>query len=969
MSASASATGSRTLLADIAPETPALDRRAVASALRFALAETAAGGHKLVILAGESGSGKTTLAHELLPPVRERGGMLIESRIESLSWGSPLDSLLLGLSQLSQALCQQLSDSGLSGREALLELGTRLGLIQTSSNELDLTQALQLQLLAGELLSHASRELRPLVWIIDGVDQLDQDALAVLDYLIENRSTPYLMILLCVRDAQLPMLVRWQMHELSQLYQLAPFSIRDTMTWLVEEQNINPRLAAEIAPFLQQTCQGNLQLCRFLLDSLAAHNLLSPVPDAQWAQRLQQISLQLRVPEAENHFREQLLQLTETGLEMLQTASLIGLEFDARILHDYLPESAVLEHLALASGYGLIEHLGGTVWRFIHPHLQRLAQQSCPHQHEAELHARLAYRMMKLPQYALQALRHAQQAGPALTQADRVKYAQRGAQVASEILQQGSPLHAAQILEQMMALLGPRLWLDEVSLSEQMIDLWCACLQEPNQYREVLVVQKNLPAEASAQVRYTLSACRQRLALLTQDYAGLFGTAEDALGSLGQDLSTQTPYWSLVRELVLAGWERLRYRPAQQACGQNTPMDSVLRAQRVLAALYGPGLLARPTALAAVTVRQLRLQHRYGRSPHDVVAKIGAALALTALRRYAAAFKLADVAEAEAAALDENQVLWPRHQVPILSLGLIQPWRAGLQQLLPNLWRWQQNALLEGDFEYAGYASMFYIGHSLLNGSPLQHLEREAAKVEDDLRHTRQLQLLPMSNAFRQALYGLAHTSDNPPWLGIGAFLTQEGFAALMQRDDALNLCHFHLLSALTATYCGASDAALSQLAVGWQRHTAVRGSILAALMQYLQGLNGCRMGQYDGPWARRRLNRIRQRLQQWAALNPALFACKAALLEAQYAGRFAEFEQAQAAFLAAIELARQQQQHHDYALATLLYGEYLFGQQHFHHARQLINLAVTQYEHWGAHGVAHYLERRYGNFLLPPRR
>ncbi|WP_410499403.1 AAA family ATPase [Chitinibacter sp. S2-10] len=934
-----------------------LTRRALGSELRFALAETAAGGSKLVMLVGESGSGKTQQAQQLLPHVRQRGGMLIESRIESLNWSNPLDSLLLGLSQLSQPLTRQLSNPGLSGQEALLDLVRRLRLSEQVTGDIDLSQALHLQLLVGELLSYACQQLRPLVWIIDDVDLLDQDALAVIDYLIEHRATPYLMLLLCVENEHLPVVQRWQSHERCQVFRLAPFSVRDTVAWLIEEQGINPRLAAEIAPHLQQTCQGNLQLCRFLLDSLAAYDLLTPVQDDQWPQRLQQISLQLRTPEAEAFFESKLRALPETCLEILQSASLIGLEFDARLLHDYLPLSAVQEHLELAQQQGMVEAQSGDIWRFIHPHLMRLAQHTFEFLTEAELHARLALRMLNYPNFALQALRHAQQAGGLFDRDEKNRFAQQSLQIAAQVLLQGSPLHAGQILEQLMALLGEGVWREQPALGEQLAELWCSTWQEPGQLIDVIALRRNVPLGASKRVDYLLAATQLRLALLAHDYPSAFSAAEQALDALGVPMALDDGIGELFSQGVQWLWRRY-IRPVRQQLSDHAAVN---QAQEILTDLLGPCFFSRPKLLPAIALKQLSLTMKHGACPASAAAMICGAMLLAALHRYEQAFALAERAQQMSQSLTGDR---QRHRVPIFDLGFIQPWHTNLQQLLPDLWRWQQNAQAQGDFEYAAYGSLFYLGHSILNGSPLLHLEKEALKIEEDLRYTRQQHLQPMAAVFRQFVYGLVRSNDAQPWLGRSEFITPQMLEQLAARNDSLTLFMHYLCAGHGAIYCGNNDAGELLLEQAAVHLPSVRGSVIEALFHVLTLLNRCASAQPLSAWARWQLRRGIDQLKQWAQMNPILFASKLQLLQAQLAQRERRFEAAQRHYLAAIESARLYQRNHDQAIATLYYARFLLSRQQFHHARKQFRLAMSQYELWGAAGVSAYIRRTYGAFL-----
>ncbi|QLG88755.1 AAA family ATPase [Chitinibacter bivalviorum] len=938
-----------------AAEPELLERRSATNQLRFALAETAAGAGVLAMLVGEAGSGKTRQAHDLLPFVRQRGGMLIESRIESLNWSNPLDSLLLGLSQLALPLCKQMIDPGLTGQEALLEMARRLGLIDSVS-ALDLTQALSVQLLVGELCSLAASQLRPLVWIIDDVDLLDPDAMAILDYLIEHRSIPYLMLLMCVRDERAPMIQRWQAQAHCQVFRLEPFSVRDTVSWLIEEQHLSPRLAAGIAPYLQQTCQGNLQLSRFMLDSLAAHDLLKPVAETQWPQRIQQIALQLRTPEAESYFRSQLLSLPETGLELLQCASLIGMEFDARLLHDYLLDVAVQEHLQLAQEHGLIEVVSGDIWRFVHPHLQRLAHQSIEHSSESELHSRLAQRMMKFPNLTLPALHHAQLAGSVFSSAECVKFAHHALQAAQQGIEQGSPYHAGQILEQVLQLLGDSIWLEHAALSEQIVQAWCETLQEPAQQQSISALLRRLPAQASRRVIYLLAACQLRLALLGNDYANAFAAAEIALQYLGEPMAMQPSARQTALYLFKWWLLRLRSKPNLPPC-HDVRINSV---QEVLADLFGPCFFSRPDLLPAVTLKQLILTLRYGPSPASSGAKICGALILSSLGRYQAAFELAHEAQAlSQTVLSDRQ----RHRVPILDFGFIQPWRHNMQQLLPNVWRWQQNAQIQGDFEFAGYAHLFYLGHSILSGSPLAHLAKEAVKIDEDLRHTRQMHLLPMSAEFRQFLHNLVQGTQ-APWLNQGRYFDANMLAQLHEHNDGLNLFNYYLCGVYAATFCHASDEALQLIEQAQPYVGSVRGSVIAGLFRYLTALNRC-MSIDRHRWTHRlAMRRDIAQLKQWAQMNPVLFASKSALLQAQWASVQQLPEQAQRFYLEAIESARAQQQHNEYGMAALYYARFLIGRQQYHHARQMLNIAIEQYDLWGASALVKYIQREYGALI-----
>ena len=237
----------------------------------------------------------------------------------------------------------------------------------------------------------ASRS-QPLMLVLDDLHWADQSSLMLLEFLARELSGSRLLVLGAYRDVELS-----RQHPLSHtLAQLSrePVYRRQTLRGL-EQQDTGPfveaiagvRLSQEFAETIYTHTEGNPFFLTEVIRLLAERNELES-PDAA-------LPRSIRIPEGVREvIGQRLNRLSEQCNQALTTASLIGREFDFKVLSSLSEDGAedqVLEVLEEALGAHVIEEPPGTPrrYQFTHALIQETLVQELSTTRRARLHARI----------------------------------------------------------------------------------------------------------------------------------------------------------------------------------------------------------------------------------------------------------------------------------------------------------------------------------------------------------------------------------------------------------------------------------------------------------------------------------------------------------------------------------------------------------------------------------------------------
>ncbi len=241
-------------------------------------------------------------------------------------------------------------------------------------------------------LKNASQS-QPLMLVLDDLHWADQPSLRLLEFLTRELEASRLLVVGCYRDMELS-----RQHPLSEtLAQVSrePVFRRQVLQGLDQQDTVpfvqattGVQLSQELAETLYDHTEGNPFFLTEVISLLAERGEL----ESQDVSRLRDIRIPEGVREA---IGQRLNRLSEQCNQALTTASIIGREFDFKLLialNQEALEDRVLEALEEALAARVIEEASGTIggYQFTHALIQETLSQELSATRRARLHGRVA---------------------------------------------------------------------------------------------------------------------------------------------------------------------------------------------------------------------------------------------------------------------------------------------------------------------------------------------------------------------------------------------------------------------------------------------------------------------------------------------------------------------------------------------------------------------------------------------------
>ncbi len=366
--------------------------------LRAALDDALTGHGRMVMLAGEPGIGKTRTAQELAALAEQRGAQVLWGRCYEEDGAPPYWPWVQPLrAYIQQAGAEQLT----------AEMGTGAAVIAENVAEirgklpcLEIPPALEPEAARFRLFDSITTflknvaERQPLMLVLDDLQWADRSSLLLLEFLAREIGVSSLLLVGAYRDIEvsrrhplsqsLGALVREQLFHRVQLDGLNQQEVGELV-----EGNAGVSLTLEAVEVVHTRTNGN----PFFVGEIARQVTLENVTEDQWASI---------IPEGvRDAIGRRLNRLSEQCNDMLTTASVIGREFEHRLLISLMGDTAE-DHLVAAMdealGSHMIEEVPQTVglYQFTHALIQETLSEELSTTRSASLHVRIAVAMEEL---------------------------------------------------------------------------------------------------------------------------------------------------------------------------------------------------------------------------------------------------------------------------------------------------------------------------------------------------------------------------------------------------------------------------------------------------------------------------------------------------------------------------------------------------------------------------------------------
>ena len=393
--------------------------------LTVALEEAVSGQGRLFMLAGEPGIGKTRTTQELASYAEDRGAKVFWGRCYEEEGAPPYwPWLQIIRSYVQQAGTDQLIAELGAGAADIAEIVPN---IQGKITDLETPQALDPESARFRLfdsiatfLKNASQS-QPLMLVLDDLQWADRSSLLLLEFVSRELGDSRLFLVGCYRDT-----------ELSRRHPLAETLARLSREPVFRRQVLGGLGQDELGQFIEAATGA--QPSQELTDTIYAHTEGNPFFMTEVIRLLSESGELtgggsatpdgLGIPEGvRDVIGQRLNRLSEERKEVLTTASIIGREFDFRLLNilsGEMSEDQLLQTVDDAMSIHLIQEVPGQIdrYQFTHSLIQQTLADGITTSRRVRLHARIAGALEEL--YGEDAESHAAELAYHYARADAV---------------------------------------------------------------------------------------------------------------------------------------------------------------------------------------------------------------------------------------------------------------------------------------------------------------------------------------------------------------------------------------------------------------------------------------------------------------------------------------------------------------------------------------------------------------------
>lgn len=1002
-------------------------RDAELAILLAAFNRVANGSKELMLVSGSAGIGKSALVQELHQPIVQERGYFIVGKFDQFKQNRPFASLVQAFSDLigqilteSEAKIadwrsQLLEAFGVNG-QVIIDVIPKLELIigqQPPVPELPATEAQnRFNRLFAQFIQVFAQAEHPLVIFLDDLQWADSASLDLLERLLTDIDSRYLLIIAAYRDNEINPL-----HPLNRLLDKSP-----NLGVAVNQINLSPlalihlnQLIADaldcsleevnsLAELVWNKTQGNPFFASQFLTSIYTKGLLQfDFDSGSWQWDIQDIAAQTVSDNVVEFIAQKLQTLSGNTQSALQLAAGIGNVFDLTTLaaiYDKSPLETAID-LWEAVQAGLIIPLGedykfiqsavlttssyftdndpndnssslmspisvtiNPSYRFIHDRIQQAAYSLIPETEQPGIHLRIGQFMLKTI--------------PPEKQDEKL----------FDIVNQlniGIPLITSQSERDELAQLN--------LLAGQKAKTATAYESAANYLNTGL----NLLATDSWRIQYDLTVKLYYEATETAYLRGKFFQAKQ-LGTVSLDpanvLRDRVKVYELMMQISIAqnqllqaidiGLETLEMLDVflVESNGENgqielpslTDLDDFPKmtdphkkaAMRLLVTVASATYLAKPDLLFQVILTMVNLCQTYGLLPESTYAYSVYGLLLCGMLGkieegyYAGELALRLLDQLEAKAL--------KCKVLHLFNVYIHHWKAHAKDTLISLRSAIQSGLETGDLEYAGYCMTNDCTYSFFIGTPLDVVEKKHKHYIKSLTKINHTFSLYLTQLWRQLCLNLIGEVESVVQLRGDSFDEQETLPYLHQTNNHTLLFFAYLAKEILSYLFKEFNLAISVTHQTEAFVGSAQGLIVYAIHLFYNSL--ILLAQYptvEPSEQEQYLNKVianQEKMQHWANYAPMNYQHKYDLVAAEKARILGDFLKAMDDYDHAIQGAREHGYIQEEALAYERAAEFYLSLNRVEIAQTYMTKAHYCYSRWGANAKVRDLEERHSQLI-----
>jgi len=940
----------------------------------------ASGRPALMLVSGYAGVGKSALIREMHKPIVRERGLFLAGKFDQAKQGIPYSTLSQALGGMIEGLLAEPEEEQAKWRREIQQavgLNAQLvvdlipelqGLIGTppAAPVLPLDESeRRFRFVFRQFLGVFARREHPLVLFLDDLHWADTASLRLVEYVLSDSDTQYLLVLGAYRDNEVgpthPLLamveaVKQTRAAVSQVI-LQPLS-RDQVLELVIDTVRRPRRDAEpLAALIDDKTAGNPLFAIHLLTSLHAEGLIRfDAETATWRWDLETIGARRFSDDLVELMVRTLRRLPAPTLAALEMAAILGSTFELETLAMIRGQSPVeTERDLWEAGRAGVVLRSERLYRFLHDRVQQAALSLIPDERRRLLHLeigralyahtpaeRLAERIFDIVNQINQGV------GLVGDPAERERMAELNL-IAGQKARSGAAWGAAiRYLDVGMALLPTDAWERryELAYAIHLERAQCEYLNQAFDEAEALLTTilercRTVPDRAAPYcVALQLHVNRGRVDVavgLTIEYLRLCGIEVSPTPSREQVESEGR------RVLALLG-----DRPIESLIDLPPMSDAASAALAMVVSAVVPAAYLWSVNLWALLICQLvrvTLERGNGDYAANIYVSFGSVLG-TFFGRHRDGYRFGNLA---LRLLEKQGLAAPRAQV-FFNFGFtVSYWTEPIEKTIPYVEAAFRVGMETGDLTYACGAGAFLLHALLTKGDRLADVQRESERLFDFVQHHRFDYIaadIVTSQWFIQTLRGRGNIDERE-------------HERCIARVWPMFVCWYHIrrlqACVIFGDYAGAQAAAERARPLLW---TSL-GLLQAADFVFYDALTQAQTSVQQG------LAEHERQLCAWADNCPANFLDRAMLVSAELARLDSRPREAMGLYERAIAQARDRGFVHHQALACELAARFYEQQGSLTAARACLQEARACYLRWGAAAKVRQLDERHPELAL----
>lgn len=318
--------------------------------------------------------------------------------------------------------------------------------------------------------------------------------------------------------------------------------------------------------------------------------------------------------------------------------------------------------------------------------------------------------------------------------------------------------------------------------------------------------------------------------------------------------------------------------------------------------------------------------------------------------------------------LNKLDVKEQKARIIFMNNAFITHWKEPVSDLLPRFKEGYQCGIEAGDYEFAAYNGFYYCNKSFYAGKNLEALDQEMVNFSEGIKNLKQEPQLYLNNMMHQLVQNLRGKNENPTLL-VGEVYNEKIMLTMhAEANDNTAISSVYIIKMMLSYLFCKHISALGFADLTEKHIDGLQSTIAVPTYHYFSSLT--KLALYtDSTVSEKKkiiksINNSLRKMKKWADHCPENHLHKYYLIQAE---KFKVLHKDQIAvdlYNRAIELSAKNNFIQDEALSNELLAIYYLSKNNIKLSRYYMEAAYYSYKLWGAYAKADDLERKYSNVL-----